>query len=201
VVDNVLVCGGLPKAATTFLFTEIKNYERVFNSRIKETYLFERSEKFIDNKLKGLRSDLIYLDFTPDYIFNREVLKKLLIREIKCFFVIRDYDEYMGSLKKYLSINKINNNNLLNLSRDEYEEAVDYVSAQFIVYPFELVKSSQERFLKTLSKDLDLDFGKKITDETKKNSSEHREHYALSSVHNYFNQPMKLLKSSLFGVL
>jgi hypothetical protein len=198
---NLLVCGGLPKSATTFLHTEISNYKNVFTSRIKESYLFERGDFFIDLKLKTLQNEKIYLDFTPEYIFNKNTLIKIEIRRINCFFVLREYHEYRRSLEKYLSINSIKNDYLLHMTESNFLEVTKFVTDNFLSFKFEDIRKNAEEVILKIQKEFRLDFGEKISNKINKNASGKREHFTASVLYNHFQNPMKLVKSALLGIV
>jgi hypothetical protein len=82
---NVLVCCGLLRATTTYLFAEICNFEQAHSSRLKETYLFQRSSTFVELKLRTLKLNRLYLDFTPEYIFNAQSIGENRTEEFLLF--------------------------------------------------------------------------------------------------------------------
>lgn len=199
--NNILVCGGLPRAATTFLHTEISNYENVFESRIKESYLFERDGRFIDLKLRLLNKKYIYLDFTPEYIFNVSALEKIEARKINCFFVLREYEEWRFSIEKYLSINKINNSFIQKLTESEFRRSVEHVKEKFLTFSMNDVRRDPADVVWQIQRAFNMDFGAKHKNMININSSERRIHYVGSAIHNHFGAQMKIIKSSLFGLI
>ena len=199
--NNLLVCGGLPRSATTFLHAEISNYQNVFSSSIKESYLFEQNDFLIDLKLKTLQNKKICLDFTPEYIFNKTALNKISSRKINCFFILREYHEYRRSLEAYLSINKIENNYLLQMTEADFLSATQFVTDHFLYFKFEDIKENPAAVLLKIQKQFKLDFGEKMSHKINMNASSQREHFALSVLHNYCRSPMKLATSALLGVV
>ena len=198
---NILVCGGLPRAGTTFLYTEISNYNKVFSSYIKESYFFNQPEFIIDFKLRMFRREKIYLDFTPEYIFNKTTLQRIMDRKINCFIVIREYSDYRKSLEKYLAINKINNKFLKSMGEEEFYEAVNFARNNFLTFNFNEVISSPNSVVLKLSEYFNIDFGVKVGSSQKLNSSKKREHFFASFVNNYFGMPVKKLKAFFFGCI
>ena len=182
------------------MYTEISNYKNVFNSRIKETYLFERGDSFIDLKLKTLSRKKIILDFTPEYIFNISSLKKIYDRKLNCFFVLREYQEYKYSLNKYLSINKIKNDYLLNMNVADYTDSTRYAADNFLSFKFEDVVDSTDSVIRKIQEEFGIDFGIKVAKKTKTNSSEEREYRVLNLVNNNFPNLWKQLNSTLLGL-
>jgi len=198
---NLLVCGGLPRSATTYLCTEISNYNNVFASKVKESYLFERSDLFIDLKLKMFQRDKVYLDFTPEYIFNKIALKKIAMRRINCFFVLREYHEYRRSLEAYLSINRMNNDYLLHMTESDFIEATQFVKDNFLSFKFEDVTKNSEEVILRIQKEFRIDLGDKINSKIKKNSSRKQEHFISSVLHNNFPGTTKIVRSALLGIV
>lgn len=199
--NNILVCGGLPRSGTTFLYTELCNYSNVFESTIKESYLFERSDRLIDLKLRTLRNRRLCLDFTPEYIFRRSALEKILARNVNCFFIVRDFDEYRNSLTKYLTINKIRNDFLMNISEAQFDEAVRFARKNFATYSLSEVSRSPDAVVRDIEKVFGLDFGERKGNKENRNPSSDRRYYFLSFFHNRLETMTKVSKSLLFGVM
>lgn len=200
--NNLLVCGGLPRSATTFLHNELMNYSNVFRSRIKESFLFNRSESFIDWKLKLLSARHVYLDFTPEYIFDKSAIKKIEDRRIKCFFVLRGYDDYRRSLEQYLSINNINNPFLKDMSRAHFDDSVGYAREHFTCFQFEDVCRNPGSIIARLQQRFELEFGDIIQTghRENRNSSKRRIYHILSAIQNNLESPVNFTKSVLFGL-
>ena len=74
---NFLICGGMPRSATTFFHSELSKFTNVKSSLIKESHLFERNQSFIKYKLKSLSRVKIHLDFTPTYMFSQKALRNI----------------------------------------------------------------------------------------------------------------------------
>lgn len=196
---NILVCVGLPRAGTTFLYTEISNYSKVFSSYIKESYFFNQPEFLINLKLGMLRKEKIYLDFTPDYIFNKTTLQRLIDRKINCFIVVREYSDYKDSLEKYLAINKIDNKFLKNIDERQFYEAVNFARNNFLTFNFNEVISSPNSVVLKLSEYFNMDFGVKTGSSQKLNSSKKREHFFASVLHNCAGGLINKIKAFFFG--
>ena len=199
--DNVLVCGGMPRSGTTFLHTELMNYEKVFTSQIKEVYLFERSSEFIDRKLRSVRKGKIHLDFTPEYAFNPQALKQIAERKINCFFVLRPYEDYRQSLNQYLAQNKIENGFLSDMNEVQFKDHIDFVQDNFLTFTFDAVVNSTEATVRAIEHHFGLDLGKKVGRRVKTNSSSKRRHWLMAGISNKMNKPMRSLRSLAFGLI
>lgn len=198
-MPSILVCGGLPRSATTYIYNELQNYENVFRSRIKESFLFERNDSFIDWKIGNLNNKNIYLDFTPEYIFNRSALKKILKRKIDCFFVIREFENYRNSVEKYLEINRIQNEKLKSLDEDAFRVATRYASDHFPTIAFDDVTTGDMGAI--VHSMFGVDLGKKTGSREVRNSSIRRQHYAKALIHNRLTGLHRYAASLAFGLL
>ena len=199
--NNLLVCGGMPRSGTTFLHTAISNYSNVFSSRFKESYLFERSDLFLDIKLRMLPDDRIFLDFTPEYIFNRQALEKILNRKIHSFFILRNYEDYRKSLERYLSINEISNNFLLNMPETTFHDAISFARDNFFTIDFNDLKEDPDKVIRSIQDHFQLDFGEKSSALEQKNASTDRIYHSLNTIYNYLHTPLNFTKSALFGLV
>ena len=86
---TLLVCGGMPKSGTTFLFTEFTNHSNIHSSVFKEIGLFKDGYKASERLLLKLQSsDRIFLDFFPEYFFSKYSLDLLISKNINAFFII-----------------------------------------------------------------------------------------------------------------
>ena len=197
--SNILVCGGLPRAGTTFVYTELKNYTRVHRSLIKESFLFQKPGWLVDFKLKCLGKGRIVLDFTPEYIFDRAALQKLIERQVPCFFILRDFDGFKNSLNTYLQINQIKNPNLQSISKEQFEDAVLFVSVHFLTFRFETVIDTPETVVATLASHFDLDFGIRKRDGVKRNSSSTRQHHVMNQINNVLGPGYRWMKAFAMG--
>lgn len=198
---NILVCGGLPKAATTYLYTELSNYKNTYPSVIKESYLFERSDSFIERKTRALSDNYIYLDFTPEYIFNPMALKKIKDRNVNCFFILRDYNSWRRSLERYLAINRIKNDALIRITESQFQNSIDYAKKNFLTFSIDEIRDNSENVLIKIQSSFGLDFGVRYRNLVEKNSSDERIHYLGSLIHNKFSRSMKAIRSFLFGLI
>lgn len=183
------------------MHAEITNHKNAHKSIIKESYLFERSDKFIDRKINALNDKTIYLDFTPDYIFNPIAMEKIANRNINCFFIIRDYSSWRISLQNYLKINDIHNESLIRISESHFERSVSYAKENFLTFEFEDVVSCTDKVLEQIQFRFKVDFGNKIRDNVLKNSSETRIHHRASFIYNNLRPLDRILRSVLFGVV
>ena len=163
--------------------------------------MFERSESFIDMKVSALNDKVIYLDFTPNYIFNPIAIEKITERKINCFFIIRKYDSWRLSLENYLKINGINNKLLIDVSEAHFERSVSYAKDNFLTFEFEDVVNRTDKVVEEIQFRFNADFGNKIREKVLKNSSEIRNHYYASFIHNKLGPLDRLSRSILFGVL
>ncbi|MFK7878308.1 hypothetical protein [Roseobacter sp.] len=198
---NLLICGGVPRGATTFLHTELSNYDNVSNSLIKESYLFERSNSLINLKLRTLPKNKIHLDFTPEYIFNKRALNKIAKRDIPCFFIIRPYADFVSSISKYLTINSIENIALKNISKVDYQKAVRFVGEHFLVFDFKEVVDSPLTVIGKIQSEFSLDFGSRSGMKEFRNDSAERHYRWQSFLASQFQAPSKVARSALFGLI
>ena len=198
-MPEVLVCGGLPRSATTYIYNELRNYENVFRSVVKESFLFERSDRFIDWKLGQLKNGTIYLDFTPEYIFSRSSLQKISRRKMKCFFVLRDFESYRASLEKYLAMNGIKNDLLERLDRETFQTATRYAADHFPTIAYDEI--SKGDIAVALSKMFGLDLGGKIGNAEVRNASSERQHFTKALIHNRLAGIQRRATSLAFGLI
>jgi len=198
-MPEVLVCGGLPRSATTYIYNELRNHENVFRSVVKESFLFERSDRFIDWKLSQLNSGKIYLDFTPEYIFNKASLKKISDRKIKCFFVLREFESYRASLEKYLAMNSIKNDLLERPDRETFQAATRYAADHFPTIAFDEI--SKVDIAIVLGEMFGFDLGRKLGSADVRNASSERQHFTKALIHNRLAGIQRYATSLAFGLI
>jgi hypothetical protein len=198
---NILVCGGMPRSATTFLYGEISNHQNVFKSRIKESSLFTNYGWMVDLKLWLLNRKMIYLDFSPEYIFDTESLKRITERDVHCFFIIRNFNDYKISVQSYLDINGIENSRLGSLTQTQYDEAVDYAKTNFLTFSFDQVRSDVSTVIEEIQKRFQINFGEKIQNGSNKNSSLAQQYRIKSVLSNRFGKALNVMRYILFGII
>jgi len=198
--NNLLVCGGVPRGGTTYLFTELSNYNNTFKSLIKESHVFYRDSNFIKKKIDKLKPNKIYLDFTPDYFFNINILSYLKTNSINSFFIIRDFDSWNISINNYLKINKIDDKYFLNMKKSHYLKCQHFIEKNFLTFHFNELKNI-DLIKNNIEKKFNIDFGIKVNNKEKYNSSNIRSHFLLSFLRTYFRKEEIILKSKLFGLI
>jgi len=176
---NLLVCGGMPRAATTFCHDELSKFTNVRKSRIKESHLFDRKRAFIAYKLKHLSKTKLNLDFTPTYMFNDRALGNIDHFNIPVFFIFRDFNEWQESLFKYASINSIALGDWHKFSIKMLGELEAKLRTKYLCFDFNEVINDRQAFYKSLENSFQIDLGIQINSDKshfKKNSSATRNH-------------------------
>lgn len=185
---SILVCGGMPKAGTTFLHSSLMQYDNVKSLPFKELGLFINNSflrKIVFNILKD--SNNIILDFYPEYFFDISTLEIIKRKKINAFFIIRSWDDYSLSLNKYLCLNKMNNSFLLNKSYNDFKFCYDYVTNNFLTFDFDYVTRDTHDLFRNIQLHFDIDFGiLRKKDILFKNSSTKRNFFIQSLIHNNF---------------
>lgn len=185
---SILVCGGMPKAGTTFLHSSLMQYDNVRSLPFKEIGLFINNSflrKFVFNIIKNSNNTI--LDFYPEYFFDIFTLEIIKEKKVNAFFIIRSWDDYKLSLNKYLSLNKINNDFLLNKSYNDFMVCHDYVKNNFLTFDFDYVTRNTHDLVRNIQLHFDIDFGILRKKEILfKNSSTKRNFFIQSLIHNNF---------------
>jgi len=201
---NLLVCGGMPRSATTFMHRYLARYSNCHKTFVKESYLFHRSRPFVDLKLKTLRKDKLYLDFTPTYIFDLRAVDAIYDRGISCFFILREFDDWRRSLSAYQSVNGLNcSRYLANVTRKDFESRVEYVKRRFLTVDVNEVTDNTEGVVSLLQSEFKVDLGRPLSSVPEKiNGSRTRSHRTgiVFGVNN-FPRTLELCSSALFGLL
>lgn len=193
---TLLVCGGMPKSGTTFLFTEFANYSNVHRSLFKEIGLFKKespaSEKFLS---KVHNSNHIFLDFYPEYYFSMYSLDLLISKRINAFFIIRDWYSYRKSLLKYLKINNMENKYLVeDISYSDYLFLTKYIKDNFLFFSYADFCCEPKSITKKVSDFFGLDIGFRENNFSRINSSDKKNYYFHSFINKYFARYLCLKK-------
>ena len=193
---TLLVCGGMPKGGTTFLFTELTNYSNVKSSIFKEIGLFKNGYTASDKLLfKIQNSKHILLDFYPEYFFSKYSLELLLSKKINSFFIIRNWDSYRNSLLKYLEINNIDNKFLKeDVTYSDYLFFTNFIKENFLFFQFEDVCSDPKSIVNKVSNFFNLEIGFREYNYSNFNSSEKRNYYLQSFLNNHLSYFLNIKK-------
>ena len=196
---TLLVCGGMPKSGTTFLFTEFTNYSNIRSSVFKEIGLFKNGFKASERLLSKLQSsDRIFLDFFPEYFFSKYSLDLLISKNINSFFIIREWDSYRISLLKYFKINNINNKFLKeDITYSNYVFYSNFIKENFLFFQFDEFCNDPKSIIFKVSEYFDLEIGFRENNYSNLNSSDKRIYYFQSFLKNHTSQ-IFFLKKYLF---
>jgi hypothetical protein len=162
--NNILVCGGLPKSATTFLYTEISNYENVFRSRIKESYLF------LINMTMSKFTDAV--QFVNDNFLTFK------------FDEIRTNSEDIKPAIKYAKAS----------CRTRSGIHIPTWIPAFAGMTIDDVFCCRVNIIKKIQTEFNVNFGLKLGTRTNRNASNERRYYALSYLNSYFKKPLDVIR-------
>ena len=193
---TLLVCGGMPKSGTTFLFTEFANYSNVHSSLFKEIGLFKKESPTSDNFISKIhKSDHIFLDFYPEYYFSKYSLDLLISKRINTFFIIRDWNSYRVSLLKYLKINNMENKFLVeDITYSDYLFFTQYIKDNFLFFTFDDFCGEPKSVIRKVTNFFGLDIGFRENNSIRINTSEKKSYFFTSFINKYFRRYLYLKK-------